>query len=58
MDFKKVTYEANKREVKDPPRFPLVIDPYENRSKRDFNMSLSLTLLKLTEQMNSFIKEK
>ena len=57
MDFKKVTYEANKREVKDPPRFPNVINSYEDESKRDFNTSLSLTLLKLTEQMNSFIKK-
>lgn len=42
--------------VKDPVRFPKVIDEYENKSKRDFANSLSLEQQQLFSKMLDFVK--
>lgn len=44
IDFKNLKLIKNKRLVKDPVRFPKVIDVYENASKRAFKNSIELEI--------------
>jgi len=41
--------------VTDPVRFPLVINGYEDQSKRDFAKSMSIEQEHLFKQMNNLI---
>lgn len=43
-------------QVKDPVRFPNVINSFENQSKRDFASSLELELKQLHKTMLEFTK--
>lgn len=44
--------------VKDPVRFPDVINGYENESKRLFNEELNLLFADVVKKMVSIIKDK
>lgn len=44
--------------VKDPVRFPNVINGYENESKRLFNEELNLLFANVVKKMVSIIKNK
>ena len=44
--------------VKDPVRFPDVINGYENESKRIFNEELNLLFADVVKKMVSIIKDK
>jgi len=56
MDFKKLRMASNKRSVKDPPRFPNVINVYEDQSKGDFKKSLQLEGDQIKSMVNRFLK--
>lgn len=44
--------------VKDPPRYPKVINGYENKMKRSFALQANLMLSDITKQMVDFKKPK
>jgi hypothetical protein len=56
VDYKKVKFVKNENHVKDPVRFPKVIDQIEDQSKRDFRESIELTMNHLQSEMNKMIK--
>ena len=43
--------------VKDPPRFPKVINPIEKEAKDLFSFSLNKTLIDLTKEMVKQVKK-
>jgi len=56
VDYKKVKFVKNENHVKDPVRFPKVIDQIEDQSKRDFRESIELTMNHLQSEMNNMIR--
>jgi len=56
VDYKKVKSVKNENHVKDPVRFPKVIDQIEDQSKRDFRESIELTMNHLQSEMNNMIR--
>ena len=55
MNFKTLKLASVKRNVKDPVRYPKVINHYEDESKRDFKKSLQLEGNQLQKAMLEFI---
>lgn len=55
--FKNLRLVKVNREVKDPPRFPDVINGYENKSKADFKKSLQLEVNQLGIKLFGLIKD-
>lgn len=43
--------------VKDPPRFPRVINPIEKKAKDLFSFTLNKTLIDLTKEMVNQVKK-
>jgi hypothetical protein len=56
INFKKVRFVKNENHVKDPVRFPKVIDKIENQSKKDFRESIELTMNHLQSEMFKMVK--
>lgn len=57
MNFKELRLANNKRNVKDPVRFPKVILAYEDKSKGDFKKSLQLEGNHLSVELLKSIKD-
>jgi hypothetical protein len=45
-----------KAEVKDPPRFPNIINPIEKVSKINYTKTLSNTMVEITKEMVKYIE--
>lgn len=55
VDFTKVKFVDNRHSVKDPVRYPKVINGFEDKSKRAFTESTKLELEHLFTKMKEFI---
>ena len=55
IDFKNLKLIKNKNHIKDPPRYPNVINVYEGSSIKSFKESLELEIKQLMKEINNFI---
>lgn len=55
IDFKNIKLIKNKDHVKDPPRYPKVINEYENSSIRAFRDSLSFEIQQIVKEISNFV---
>lgn len=55
-DFKKVIPYKGKAKMQDPPRFPKIIVPLENKFKDSYSIGLNKMVVDLTKKMVEFKK--
>lgn len=52
----KPIYRSIIHQVKDPPRYPNVINGYESKMKRSYELEMNKMVANLTKQMVNFLK--
>lgn len=60
IDYTQVrpVFKPKNPEVKDPPRFPKVLNPLEDEMKKEFTMRMNMTIVDVTKAMVNIAKSK